>query len=277
MAHESLVTLNRESFTKWTKAWQKSNSKVSNWIHNAWTKPWYSLLACAAIQQWSISIFDSLENMTYVTHSWDNMVPDLNGSMHESVRILSMNVCGLSDWKLADGILGSHFKRFDIILLQETLLWQRGWSRWTWSNCRRGDLGQYGWMHDEIGGGTWSQCVPPSVHGTYSWLTAVLLGACSYAKWSIFWVITIMYVMVYICMFIFLFINLACHFHCICYFILLTKRACLTQVMFYHLHTLYCQKWRNKDVQLIIQQWSISIFDIVLRSRYWYLISWGMV
>ena len=30
-----------------------------------------------------------------------------------------MNVCALSDWKLADGILGSHFKRFDIILLQE--------------------------------------------------------------------------------------------------------------------------------------------------------------
>ena len=30
-----------------------------------------------------------------------------------------MNVCGLSDWKLAGGILGSHFKRFDIILLQE--------------------------------------------------------------------------------------------------------------------------------------------------------------
>ena len=61
-----------------------------------------------------------LENMIYVTHSRDNVVPDLNGSMHESVRILSMNVCGLSDWKLGDGILGSHFKRFDIILLQET-------------------------------------------------------------------------------------------------------------------------------------------------------------
>ena len=81
------------------------------------------------------------------------------------------------------------------------LIRQRGWSRWTWSNWRRGDLGRYGWMRDEIGGGMWSQCTPPSVHGTYSRLTAVLLGACSYAKWFMFWVITIMYITVYICMF----------------------------------------------------------------------------
>ena len=32
----------------------------------------------------------------------------------------------------------------------------------------------------------------------YSRLTAVLLGACSYAKWSIFWAITMMYITVYI-------------------------------------------------------------------------------
>ena len=31
-----------------------------------------------------------------------------------------MNICGLSEWKLADEILGIHFKRYDIILLQET-------------------------------------------------------------------------------------------------------------------------------------------------------------
>ena len=36
------------------------------------------------------------------------------------VKILSMNICGLCEWKLADDVLGTHFKKFDIILFQET-------------------------------------------------------------------------------------------------------------------------------------------------------------
>ena len=111
------------------------------------------------------------------------------------------------------------------------VLRQRGC--WTWSHCQRGDLGRYGWMRDEIGGGTWSQWVPPSVHGTYSGLAAVLLGARSYAKLSIVWVIAIMYITVHICMFyLSYFINLACHFYVIFYLIHLTKRTRLTQVIF---------------------------------------------
>ena len=31
-----------------------------------------------------------------------------------------MNICGLCEWKLSDDVLGTHFKKFDIILLQET-------------------------------------------------------------------------------------------------------------------------------------------------------------
>ena len=36
------------------------------------------------------------------------------------VKVLSMNICGLSQWKLDDDVLGNHFKNYDIILLQET-------------------------------------------------------------------------------------------------------------------------------------------------------------
>ena len=38
--------------------------------------------------------------------------------MHLS--ILSMNICGLQRWKLADDVLGTNFKKYDVILLQET-------------------------------------------------------------------------------------------------------------------------------------------------------------
>ena len=30
-----------------------------------------------------------------------------------------MNICGLCEWKLADDVLGTQFKKFDIIPLQE--------------------------------------------------------------------------------------------------------------------------------------------------------------
>ena len=59
-------------------------------------------------------------NMSDAAHCRDSMASNLNGSTRESVRVLSMNVCGLSDWKPADDILRSHFKQYDIILLQET-------------------------------------------------------------------------------------------------------------------------------------------------------------
>ena len=64
--------------------------------------------------------YRNLSNMSDAALCRDSMASNLNGSTRESVRVLSMNVCGLSDWKLADDILGSHFKQYDIILLQET-------------------------------------------------------------------------------------------------------------------------------------------------------------
>ena len=36
------------------------------------------------------------------------------------VKILSMNICGLYQWKLADDGLGAQLKKYDIVLLQET-------------------------------------------------------------------------------------------------------------------------------------------------------------
>ena len=36
------------------------------------------------------------------------------------VKILSMNICGLCEWKLSEDVLGTHLKKIDIILLQET-------------------------------------------------------------------------------------------------------------------------------------------------------------
>ena len=36
------------------------------------------------------------------------------------MKVLWMNICGLSQWKLDDDVLGNHFKNDDIILLQET-------------------------------------------------------------------------------------------------------------------------------------------------------------
>ena len=151
-----------------------------------------------------------------------------------------------------------------------SLLRQRGWSRWTWSNCRRGDLGRYGWMH-EIGGGTWSQCMPLSVHGAYSRLTAVLLGACSYAKWSIFWAITIMYITVYIYIYIYMF-YLSFYQSCIpfCYLLFHPfNETCMfntSYILSFYIHCTdfiwcTCQKWRNKDVQSILWKDSTSQCD----------------
>ena len=36
------------------------------------------------------------------------------------LSILSMNIAGLTNWKLSDEVLSGYFKSFDIILLQET-------------------------------------------------------------------------------------------------------------------------------------------------------------
>ena len=62
----------------------------------------------------------SLREDAAVAQCRDKAATGVNGSMRGSVKILSMNICGISDWKLADDIFGLQFKRFDIILLQET-------------------------------------------------------------------------------------------------------------------------------------------------------------
>ena len=36
------------------------------------------------------------------------------------VKILSINMCGLYEWNLADDVLDAHLKKYEIILLQET-------------------------------------------------------------------------------------------------------------------------------------------------------------
>ena len=55
-----------------------------------------------------------------VVNQDDNSDSDIRCTNVNHVKILSMNICGLYDWKLEDGLLGSHFKKHDVILLQET-------------------------------------------------------------------------------------------------------------------------------------------------------------
>ena len=55
-----------------------------------------------------------------IVHYLDDAGSGVHQLIHGNVRILSMNICGLSNWKLVDDVLGLHFKSFDIILLQET-------------------------------------------------------------------------------------------------------------------------------------------------------------
>ena len=55
-----------------------------------------------------------------IVHYLDDTGSGVHQLTHGNVRILSMNICGLSNWKLVDDVLGLHFKSFDIILLQET-------------------------------------------------------------------------------------------------------------------------------------------------------------
>ena len=48
------------------------------------------------------------------------IISELNEITGNHIELLSLNVCGLSKWKLDDDIFGSYFKKYDTILLQET-------------------------------------------------------------------------------------------------------------------------------------------------------------
>ena len=46
-----------------------------------------------------------------VVNQDDNSDSDIRCTNVNHVKILSMNICGLYDWKLEDDLLGSHFKK----------------------------------------------------------------------------------------------------------------------------------------------------------------------
>ena len=64
---------------------------------------------------------DFIDNFPYRESMCAKVYPDNDDNLWNShVKLISMNVCGLSDWKLSDEILGAYFKLYDIMLLQET-------------------------------------------------------------------------------------------------------------------------------------------------------------
>ena len=52
--------------------------------------------------------------------AWDINIYELNEVTRNHIELLPLNVCGLSNSKLDGDIFGSYFKKYDIILLQET-------------------------------------------------------------------------------------------------------------------------------------------------------------
>ena len=64
---------------------------------------------------------DFIDNFPYRKSMCAKVYPDNDDNLSNShVKLISMSVCGLSDWKLSDEILGAYFNLHDIILLQET-------------------------------------------------------------------------------------------------------------------------------------------------------------
>ena len=74
----------------------------------------------------------SLREDSAVAQCRNKAATGVNGSMRGSVKILSMNICGIFDWKQADDLFGLQFKRVDMILLQET------WSAEGYDFCLEG-------------------------------------------------------------------------------------------------------------------------------------------
>ena len=64
---------------------------------------------------------DFIDNSPYHESIGAKVYPDNDDNLSNShVKLISVNRCGLSNWKLSNEILGACFKLYDIILLQET-------------------------------------------------------------------------------------------------------------------------------------------------------------